>query len=201
MLRVRDLNVNTRGYWNGVYEDRSRRVEYQEDKPFNYIRFQQAIDLVTDGWKVLDIACGVGNFTRRLKSQRPNCEVWGTDISDAMIEIDKKEDPNVKYLYQKIGNQTELPDNYFDFAFCGETLEHLDHPEDVFIDAQRVLKPGGIFAITTPYKDWVSSYEHIWSYELEDIEKLYIDNGFAKPNMERVEKEYFMTIFASGTKL
>lgn len=38
----------------------------------------------------------------------------------------------------------------FGAAVCTEVLEHVDDPADVFAEVARVLRPGGLFYVTTP---------------------------------------------------
>lgn len=207
-------NVNNRTYWNGVYSDELKRAVYESAGTSEVVyngdlkmvdttkRFQRAVQEIKDGDKVLDIGCGVGNFTKLVKKTYSKCEIWGTDISDKVIEANQKEDPDIKYLYQHIGSQTELPDNYFDVVFCGETIEHLDSPEILFQDAQRVLKKGGKLIITTPNEDHIKSDEHVWFYERADVKKLYEDNGFKDIQMiDLPDIEHLFVIFGIGVKV
>lgn len=208
-------NVNNRTYWNGIYSDDNKRAEYAAAGTSSVVfhqgeyaavdkthRFERAVEEIKDGDKVADIGCGIGNFTKLLKKTHPKCEIWGTDISDKVIEANKKEDPDIKYFYQHIGHQTELPDNYFDVVFCGETIEHLDSPEILFQDAQRVLKKGGKLIITTPNEDHIKSNEHVWFYERADVKKLFEDNGFKDVQMvELPDIEHLFVIFGIGVKV
>lgn len=198
MLRSNDYNINTRSYWNDCYLDPVKRKEYFDEVPFSNDRFNGAVEFVKDGDKVLDMACGVGRLATLAKKLHPTCEVWGTDISNEVIEINRQSFPDIKWFYQKIGNQFELPNDYFDYIFNGETLEHMEHPEDIFIDAHRVLKKGGTLVITTPLRDWIHSPEHVWSFEPEDVEKLFKENGF---EIDEVKVMEWGIIFGRGRKI
>jgi ubiquinone/menaquinone biosynthesis C-methylase UbiE len=44
------------------------------------------------------------------------------------------------------------PAESFDLVFSDNVLEHLDYPQEVFAEIQRVLKPGGILLVKTPNK-------------------------------------------------
>lgn len=208
-------NINTRTHWNGVYSDDLKREEYKAagtsrmfyngnnmfstDKTQRFIR---TLEEIKDGDKVLDIGCGVGNFTKLVKKTYPNCEVWGTDISDVVIGANNLADPDIKYIHQWIGHQIYVPDDYFDVVFCGETIEHLDQPESAFMDAYRVLKTGGRLIITTPNQDHIKSDEHVWFFEKENIKKLYEDNGFEKVEfVELPDTEHLFVIFGIGIKV
>src|ERR1017187_10491589 len=72
------------------------------------------------GKRVLDVGCGKGRFARVFHQQEPAAELWGLDISEAML----------KYVPEGIrtraGSMTELPfeDSSFDGAYATESLEH-----------------------------------------------------------------------------
>jgi len=192
MKRANNININTGKYWDGIYADKEKREQYATQgtsvapvkvgiefiKPTS--RFRRATDEVQDGQRVVDMGCGVGAFTTLLHGIKPNCEIWGTDISAKAMHDNTMERPQIRYLHQTIGKQDLLPNDYFDVVFSGETLEHLDDPNDLFKDAHRVLKPNGKFVLTTPNKDWITSPEHTWMFDHDDVKRLYEDNGFGR---------------------
>lgn len=207
------LNINTKTYWNGVYGDEHKRSEYGSAGTADVVsnaqykmtdktkRFSRAVVESKSGDKVIDFGCGVGNFTTLVKKTYPDCEVWGTDISDAVIEANKQEFPGIKYIHQYIGSQTEVPNNYFDLVFCGETIEHLEKPELAFQDAYKALKTGGKLIITTPLRDSIISNEHVWLFEKDDVEKFYLENGFKDVKfIDLPDMEHLFVIFGIGIK-
>lgn len=48
-------------------------------------------------------------------------------------------------------NTNTIPDNYFDIVFCTEVLEHTNNPFLAVEELYRIVKPGGIVAVTTPF--------------------------------------------------
>lgn len=63
--------------------------------------------------------------------------VYGLDIRDGW---DGNNDATIPYA-----------DKFFDVIHTYHFLEHLDHPENVLIECQRVLKSGGHMNIVVPY--------------------------------------------------
>lgn len=65
-------------------------------------------------------------------------------------------DPRVAenpYLHEaKVGFGENIPygEAEFDIVVADNVLEHLDRPVDVFLEVNRVLKPGGLFMAKTP---------------------------------------------------
>lgn len=212
MKQTNNPNINTKTYWNGIYGNEEKREQYAAQGTDlklvrnNYIkptaRFQKALDNVKDGDRVLDIGCGVGVFTNLVKNTYPNNEVWGVDISNKAIEDNTKENPQITYKHHYIGKEPSFPTEYFDFVFSGEVLEHLDHPKDLFIDAYKALKPGGIFLLSTPNGDSIKSEEHVWEFTHDDVEDLYFSNGFTDVDFIYLpDLEHMLVIMAYGTKV
>lgn len=48
-------------------------------------------------------------------------------------------------------NHTIIPDNHFDYVICTEVLEHTLQPFDAAKEILRILKPGGLALVTTPF--------------------------------------------------
>jgi ubiquinone/menaquinone biosynthesis C-methylase UbiE len=95
------------------------------------------------GKRVLDVGCGKGRFARVFLTQEPAVELWGLDISEAMLRFVPEG------IHTRAGSMTELPfaDHFFDGAYATESLEHAVEIEKAVGEICRVVKPGGRIAI------------------------------------------------------
>jgi SAM-dependent methyltransferase/FKBP-type peptidyl-prolyl cis-trans isomerase 2 len=62
-------------------------------------------------------------------------------------------------------------DHAFDAAICTVSVEYLIHPFEVFEEINRVLKPGGLFAVTFSNRWFPPKAIRIWS-ELHEFERM-----------------------------
>ena len=205
-------NINTGRYWDMIYESPTKFAEHkaQENESYTSVgdvilpptkRFKYALKEVKAGDKVLDMGCGLGSFLKLVKKEYPENEIWGTDISQYIIDLDKEDLPEAKLFCRRIGAQVDIPEHYFDIVFCGETIEHLDEPVEAFVDAYRFLKPGGKFIITTPKGNKIESEEHTWYFDREDVEGLYYSVGFTLLDFIYLpDMEHIFILMAVGTK-
>ena len=64
-------------------------------------------------------------------------------------------------------------DNEFDYVVMGQLLEHLEDPAKYFKEAMRVLKVGGVLALSVPLNETeageVDGIYHLWFYSEQDI--------------------------------
>ena len=103
---------------------------------------------------ILEVGCGSGHFCNMIKSNFPNCNIFGIDLDTNHINFAKKESKkfNLNVNFQE-ADISSLPfaDNTFDLIFSHTVVEHI--PFDVFIKEQkRVLKKDGKLIIT-----WVNA--------------------------------------------
>lgn len=67
-----------------------------------------------------------------------------------------------------------LPGGSFDYVVSVEVLEHVEE-DDLFVrEVARVLKPGGVFLMTTPNGDWVENKnpDHKRHYKKAELDAL-----------------------------
>jgi SAM-dependent methyltransferase len=97
--------------------------------------------------RVLELACGSGIVTRRLRRTLPGgAQLVATDLSDAMIAI-AREKLAGDDVHWRTADASALPfkDGVFDAVVCQFGLMFLPDPGRGFSEARRVLRPGGEF--------------------------------------------------------
>lgn len=97
----------------------------------------------TPGESCIDLGCGSGAFTRRL---RPfGLAVTGLDVSSGLIARARKQARGETYLVGDI-RATGLPDSSFDHILYSGVLHHFDSRSsrrEALSEGMRILKPGG----------------------------------------------------------
>ena len=114
---------------------------------------QRLIDLVDarPGMKIVDLACGPGNLSRRLAALVvPGGEVVGVDLAAGMLERARLAGiPNATFHVMDIEN-LRFEDSSFDAAVCGHGLQFVPHLDRALREARRVLRGGGRFVASVP---------------------------------------------------
>lgn len=91
----------------------------------------------------LDVACGSGKLAARLRALvGPWGRVVGLDFSPRMLEIARKDHPNIEFVD---GDALNLPfyDGEFDATTIGFGLRNLADPVRGLAEMIRVVRPGG----------------------------------------------------------
>jgi len=113
-------------------------------------RMALAMLSIRPGDRVLDVACGPGNFTRDFAEAASEGLVVGLDASASMLRVAVRdtESPNVAYLR---GDACALPfrDDSFDAVCCFAALYLIEEPMRALEEIVRVLAPGGRVALLT----------------------------------------------------
>lgn len=108
------------------------------------------VDLSGD--RLLDIGCGTGEYTTVLAKDFN--EVAGIDIEPERLAVFEANKPSNVTVSAMSANTLNYDDHTFDVVTMIEVLEHLSDPVAALREVRRVLKPGGVFALTTPNRRW-----------------------------------------------
>ncbi|HVO67826.1 MAG TPA: class I SAM-dependent methyltransferase [Syntrophales bacterium] len=114
---------------------------------------QAAIDLITEGSSVLDIACGTGQLCIALREQK-HCRVVGLDLSLRMIEFARKSNPfkDVVFVHEDATDLDAFRDHSFDCATMLMVMHELPRLQQIRVlkEALRVAKKGIIIDSVAP---------------------------------------------------
>ena len=103
------------------------------------------------GDKVLDIACGYGGTLRMLA--QIGCQPKGIDISKVCVDEARQanEDQGLSdKIDVKVGDFHDIPSEAasWDAVICQDSVIHSGDRPRVFAEVYRVLRPGGVFALS-----------------------------------------------------
>ena len=100
---------------------------------------------------ILDCACGRG-FYLNMYRYVSRCKLVGLELEADIIRKAQRNVGHLPDLTLTRGNIYTLPfpDDFFDGVILSEILEHLDDDVAGLREVRRVLKPGGVVAITVP---------------------------------------------------
>jgi O-antigen biosynthesis protein len=117
----------------------------------HYSRYYFALQYLRSNHHVLDAACGAGYGSEILADIAEN--VIGGDVSEESIGYAKKTyaRKNLHFQYTDV-RKLSFEDNKFDVYTSFETIEHITEHENYLKEAVRVLKPDGLFIVSTPNK-------------------------------------------------
>lgn len=146
--------------------------------------------------EILDVGCGLGDFTNMVLSLNQKNKLYGMDISRNAVSGANKKYPDIEF------KQGELPQIAFDVRFDGiislDCLCYLDdrNRQDAAKNIQMHLKPKGWFVFSSPIDD--GSRYFTTRQILEMLEK----GGFTKQKIiynharlyNRVEKPFLKII-------
>ncbi len=101
----------------------------------------QKIDLPPDA-RVLDLACGTGDFSLLVRSRYPQARPVAADITERMLQLAR-----ARGLNDAVGSDAcRLPfaDGVFDAVFIGYGLRNFPNLEGAVDEIRRVTRPGGL---------------------------------------------------------
>ncbi len=137
----------------------------------------EALEL-EDGDKVLEIGCGNGYYLSLLNRLGAKLKLTGID-KDILALKDAAKFVGDKKVKIVLGDASKLPfkTDSFNRIVMSEVIEHVEDEEKVLKEAFRVLKTGGIIALTTCNIGYPFFWDPI-NWILQHLFKTHIKSGF-----------------------
>jgi ubiquinone/menaquinone biosynthesis C-methylase UbiE len=153
--------VSWEAFWRH-YNERVPTIEEEFDLwgPYHQHRHEMRYDLVgaavrdhlLEGGRVLDVGCGSGLVADRILDK--DATYIGFDFGGHHIEYAHKRFSDIRSPLKTVfargdGQKIPFADASVDVVVLSEVIEHLLQPELAVWEIARVLKPGGVFVMTT----------------------------------------------------
>lgn len=141
---MKDKNKNAIEVYDLIAEDYARKfdpIESDDDLIFPNIFLSH----LGSGSKIVDLGCGTGFSAGYFTKNGMN--VIGVDLSKSMIEIAKRNYPNIHFFIDDVRNFSLS--NQVDAVWAGYSLFHFEQEyfEITIEKIKTYLKPGGIFGL------------------------------------------------------
>jgi len=146
---------------------------------------------------VLDLGAGTGHAARALQDRYSSARVLALDLSPGMLVRAKRQQRMFRRFDRVAGSAERLPlrDASVDLVFSNLMLQWCSHPDGVFEETRRVLRPDGLVTFTTLGPDslrelrqaWarVDGHPHVHGFiDMHDLGDALMRAGFAEPVMD-----------------
>lgn len=140
--------------------------------------------------RILELACGPGNFTKHIKNHFPQSRILAIDLAPKMIEIAQKALSDVDFRIMDVRDISSIPEK-FDAVMCSFCLPFLSKQdaEKLIADCARKLVQGGVIYLSTMEGDenragfektsFSGESEIYFNYHLQaDLEEAFSSAGF-----------------------
>jgi ubiquinone/menaquinone biosynthesis C-methylase UbiE len=151
--------------WDAFWRHYNERVptieqEYELWGPYHAHRHDMRYDLVAaaarehlpDGGRLFDLGCGSANVADRLQDLRfeyVGMDFGGPHIAYAQTKYRERVGTMRTAFVRGDGEHLPIADASLDVVVMSEVIEHLLRPENAVWEIARILRPGGVFVMTT----------------------------------------------------
>jgi 2-polyprenyl-6-hydroxyphenyl methylase/3-demethylubiquinone-9 3-methyltransferase len=109
-------------------------------------------DAMLVGREVMDVGCGLGFFSRRLRDR--GARVTGCDIGPKLLERTRQMAGCECQLADALALEQHFGPDRFDVVVSSECIEHTPDPLKALRQMAAVLRPGGHLVVSTPNLLW-----------------------------------------------
>lgn len=122
----------------------------------NTLNFLKAWAELAPTDKVLDVACGTGEFEQLILTEHSEQKMVGVDISEKMLAIAQQKLQAYPNVTLSLASAEHLPfaDQSFDVIVSASAFHYFENPAIALAEMKRILKPNGKIMIL----DWCKDY-------------------------------------------
>lgn len=169
------------------------------------LRFEKTIQLIPENnVSVIDIGCGPGHYCFSL-AKSGNREILGIDYSETMINLAsghaKELGLEKKLTFEVVDIFDFKPDRKFDYSIMMGFIEYFEKPEEII---QKVVEiTNNKILISFPVAGGLLAYQrklryksrcYLQLYSQRDIKKLLDDLNVKSYKIEKIQRDYYVTI-------
>jgi 2-polyprenyl-3-methyl-5-hydroxy-6-metoxy-1,4-benzoquinol methylase len=150
---------------------------------------------VNVGDSILDIGCGNGFLAAELA--KCGFRVSGIDASRDGVMLARRAYPDIRFEVASVYDDLSFLGTKWDAVVSTEVIEHLYYPRKLLQGARRVLKPGGVLVLSTPYHGYVKNLAlsvfdkwdehhdvfwdggHIKFFSQQSLSRMLLEEGFS----------------------
>jgi ubiquinone/menaquinone biosynthesis C-methylase UbiE len=162
--------------WGGVADWYNKHLESGDDTYHSKIIFPNLLRILGDisGKKVLDMACGQGIFSEKLRDG--GALVTGVDLGKQLIKIAEEKSLSIKqkgthkvtYHVASTDDMFMIKDTSFDIVVCILALQNIENLQKTIGEASRVLAPQGKLLFVLNHPSFRNPRKTFWGYNEED---------------------------------
>jgi ubiquinone/menaquinone biosynthesis C-methylase UbiE len=181
MAYEKDQAVREFARWSGSY-DRST-LQWLLFGPSHRVLIRRIRELAgQQPFQILDVGCGTGVFTSKLRSALPRVEVCGVDLVSEMLRRGRSRwQLDRAHVLPVRGDSERLPfrSGSFDIVTCANSFHHYPHQARAVAEMRRVLRPGGRLMIIDGYRD------RPWGWFIYDVCVAHVEGNVHHASAQR----------------
>lgn len=183
-----------KGLYNGFFEHGGYRFDTARDAAYTRDLNDRAREFIgeTAGRAILDIACGEGRVAHLVG----RCDIFvGIDLAEVAIRRCRRKFADRANLHFAVMEAETLgfPDSSFDIVTMIDATEHIHGIDAALAEVARVIRPGGLFVVTSQNKDslhlivnrklgypeFLTNNQHFREYNVAELASVVAAHGFA----------------------
>ena len=141
-------------------------------------------------FRILDVGCGDGVITKRLRTALPDVQVVAVDLDHVRLRRAAEYCSGVMFCLSTV-ETLPFAEDTFDLVLCHHVIEHVPHDEVLLGECARVLGPAGLFILGIPHEGGIigtilrtlhrrlyAAGEHINFYTIANMRRMLSEAGF-----------------------
>ncbi len=159
--------MNDKNHYNQYFEYLKKRSlkSFLYRKYYIYPKYKKYIN-----GSLLDVGCGIGEILSYYKNS------IGVDINSECVNYCKSKGLNAKIM--KVDN-LPFEDNKFNTVMLDNVLEHIDNPNKMIVEINRVMKNESHLLVSVPgIKGFIHDPDHKVFYDQKKLNQIFEANKF-----------------------